>query len=239
MDAVLDGVVDRPGLDGSPAALLAVLAAVGCGLVLLFATGPVLRRLPEPELEPTEGKLRYAELADRPFTIGVAILAAVAGGLGWAFSPATARPSWLVLGTVVVLLAAVDARTTWLPLPLTRIGWALMLVATVLAGLWAGFATPLRMAAGAAIAGGLYLLVWLLSRGGFGFGDVRFAPLIGAAAAAHSWTLLLWALVLGSLIGAMHGLFRLARRLRSPFPYAPAILTGAYLALVVSAAVRT
>ena len=49
-----------------------------------------------------------------------------------------------------------------------------------------------RAAAGAAIGGGLYLLVWLLSRGGFGFGDVRFAPLLGAAAAAEPWTLLWW-----------------------------------------------
>ena len=78
-----------------------------------------------------------------------------------------------------------------------------------------------------------------MSRGGFGFGDVRFAPLIGAAAAAHSLSLLLWALVLGSLVGAVQGLVRLARRRRAPFPYAPAMLTGAYLALVASAAVRT
>ena len=232
-------MVDGPGLVGPPAVVVAALVAVACGLVMLFATGPVLRRLPEPDLEPDEIKLAYAALADRPFAIGVALLATVAGGLGWALSPAAARPSWLVLGTVGVLLSAVDARTTWLPLPLTRAAWALMAIATGFAAFWAGFATLLQMAAGAAIAGGLYLLVWLLSRGGFGFGDVRFAPLIGAAAAAHSWTLLLWALVLGSLVGAVHGLVRLMRRRRSPFPYAPAILTGAYLALVVSAAVRT
>lgn len=226
-------------LDGSVGVLVAVLVAVGCGLVVLVAARPVLRRLPEPELEPDESKVPYAALADRSFAIGVALIATVVGGLGWALSPAAARPSWLVLGTVVLLLAGVDARTTWLPLPLTRLAWVLMGLASVAAGVWAGWATLLQIAAGAAIAGAFYLGIWLVSRGGFGFGDVRFAPLIGAAAAAHSLTLLLWALVLGSLVGAVQGLIRLARRYRAPFPYAPAMLTGAYLALVVSAAVRT
>ena len=90
------------------------------------------------------------------------------------------------------------------------------------------------VAAGAAIAGGLYLLVWMISRGGFGFGDVRFAPLLGAAAAADSWTLLWWTLLLGTLVGGLFGVLRLALGRREAFPYAPSMLVGAYAACLVS-----
>ena len=83
---------------------------------------------------------------------------------------------------------------------------------------------------GAAVAGLLLFLVWFISRGGIGFGDVRFAPLVGAATASQSWSVLIWALLLGSLAGAAHGLARLALRRAGPFPYAPTMLLGAYLA---------
>ena len=80
------------------------------------------------------------------------------------------------------------------------------------------------------LSGLLYFGIWLVARGGFGFGDVRFAPLVGAATAAHSWSLLIWAMLLGSILGALYGVVRLARRRAGPFPYAPAMLAGAYLA---------
>ena len=53
---------------------------------------------------------------------------------------------------------------------------------------------------------------------------------LGAATAAHSWSMLWSALVLGTLIGAGHGLLRLSRRRPGGFPYAPSMLAGAYLA---------
>lgn len=219
--------------------LATLVVAIGCGVVVLLAAPPVLRRLPEPALEPGEDKLPYAALSGWAFAGGCALLACLAVGIGWPLSPAPARPAWLVLGTVAVLLAAIDARTTWLPLPLTRVAWVLMGVAVAAAWLLGGAEAGLRMVVGAMVAGGLYLLAWLISRGGFGYGDVRFAPLVGSAAAAHSYSMLLWALVFGSLAGAVQGLIRLTRRRRTPYAYAPAILAGAYLALVASEVVRT
>jgi leader peptidase (prepilin peptidase)/N-methyltransferase len=107
--------------------------------------------------------------------------------------------------------------------------------ATVLAAFTGGgFGIALRAGAGAAIAGGLYLLVWWLSRGGFGFGDVRFAPLLGAAAAAGSWALLWFTLLLGTVVGGLVGLLRLAQGRRGPFPYAPSMLVGAYAACTIA-----
>jgi leader peptidase (prepilin peptidase) / N-methyltransferase len=140
-----------------------------------------------------------------------------------------------VLAIVGVLLAAIDARTSWLPLQLTRFAWLAMAGAALLAAPLGGdIWVPVRAAAGAAIAGGLYLLVWLISRGGFGFGDVRFAPLLGAPAAADSWALLWWTLLLGTVVGGLVGVLRLARGRREAFPYAPSMLLGAYAACVVA-----
>jgi leader peptidase (prepilin peptidase) / N-methyltransferase len=198
------------------------------------ATGGLLARLLVPRLpEPDDGagKIRYADLATPRFVAGCASAAGVATAVAWLTMPLALQPLWWVLATLGIVLAAVDARTTWLPLRLTRLAWAAMAVAGLgAAALGAGWPELLRAVVGAALAGLLYLLVWRLSRGGFGFGDVRFAPLVGAVGAAHSWSLLAAALLAGSLLGAAYGGLRLFRRRGGPFPYAPALVAGAYLA---------
>jgi leader peptidase (prepilin peptidase)/N-methyltransferase len=206
-------------------------AAVAVGMMLAMAllTRPILRRLPEPTAG--EGKPRYADLATPRIVAGSAVLAGVAATLGWLTGPPAIQPMWWVLSSVGVLLATIDALTTWLPLRLTQAAWAAMAVALLLTlPLGADWSTVLRAVSGAALSGLLYFGIWLVARGGFGFGDVRFAPLVGAATAAHSWSLLIWAMLLGSILGALYGLVRLARRRAGPFPYAPAMLAGAYLA---------
>jgi leader peptidase (prepilin peptidase)/N-methyltransferase len=211
--------------------LLVGAAALATALVTAGLVRPALRWLPEPEAE--EDKVPYAEL-DRPrFVLACVLCSAVAAALGWTALPASLQPLWSVLAVGGVLLAAVDAATTWLPLPLVQLTWLAMAVATLAAASLAGsWALLVRAGVGAALAGALYLAVWLASRGGFGFGDVRFAPLLGAAAAAHGWPLLLSALVAGTLLGALHGVLRLLRRQRGSFPYAPAMLGGSYVAVL-------
>ena len=207
----------------------AVALATGVGLLTALLAVLIPGRLPEPVgggPTPT-----YRELPSGRFGLGCGLLAAVATTVTWLTGPPAIQPLWWVLATLGVLLAAIDARTTWLPLPLTRLAWAAMVAAGVVAyALGAGWPSLLRAAAGAAVALLLYLVVWLASRGGFGFGDVRFAPLVGAPAAAHSWSLLLWALLLGSVAGAVWGLVRMLRGRRGPYPYAPWLLAGGYLA---------
>lgn len=215
--------------DGLATAAIAVMIATTTGLLIR----PLLRLLPEPF--PGDGKPAYRDLGTTRFLLVCCGLAGIAAAVSWLSVPRYAQPMWSVLAILGVLLAAIDARTSWLPLQLTRIAWLAMASATLLAaplggGVWA----PVRSAAGAAIAGGLYLIVWLISRGGFGFGDVRFAPLLGAAAAADSWTLLWWTLLLGTLVGGLVGVLRLVLGRREAFPYAPSMLAGAYAASVVS-----
>jgi leader peptidase (prepilin peptidase)/N-methyltransferase len=227
---------------------IAVTLAAAVGVALGLATPAVLRRLPEPGpgaaavdpevesamLDPTNAKIAYADLATRPFASVVGALAAVAVAIAaWAL-PVALLPAWLVLGTLGLLLAVIDAHTTWLPLALTRVAWLAMAAAVVTGGLLGDWLQTVRGVAGFGLAGALFGAIWLLSRGGFGFGDVRYAPLVGAATASVSWTVLAWALVLGSLVGAAVGLARLAAGRRGAFAYAPSILAGGYLAVVLA-----
>jgi leader peptidase (prepilin peptidase)/N-methyltransferase len=213
-----------------PAAVaMAVTIAVVCGLL----TRPVLQRLPEPVHG--DGKPLYRDLASVGFMMNCGVCAGLAAAVSWLSLPGYAQPMWAVIAILGVLLAAIDARTSWLPLRLTRIAWLAMAVAAVMSTVLAGGVWVAgRAVAGAAIAGALYLLVWLISRGGFGFGDVRFAPLLGAAAAADSWRLLWLTLLLGSVVGGLAGLLRLAQGRRGAFPYAPSMLIGAYLACIAT-----
>jgi len=162
----------------------------------------------------------------------VALTALAFGVTSWTLLAPAAQPPWVVLASVGTLLALIDLRTTWLPLRLTRLGWLLMALALGLAAVLSNDLQPLVGGClGAAAAAALYWLVWAISRGGFGYGDVRFAPLVGAAAGSVSWSTWAWALLLGTVAGGMVGIARLVRRQRRAFPYAPSMLLGCYLAL--------
>jgi leader peptidase (prepilin peptidase) / N-methyltransferase len=214
-------------------ALAAAAIALVVGVTSALLVRPVLKRLPEPANN--GGKIRYCDLGSTRFLIGCSALAALATAISWLSLPRYAQPMWLVLAILGVLLAAIDAQTSWLPMRLTQLAWLAMAAAALLATLLSGaVGVAGRAVAGAAIAGALYVFVWLISRGGFGFGDVRFAPLLGAAAAADSWTLLWLTLLLGTVVGGFIGLLRLVRGRREAFPYAPSMLTGAYAACLVT-----
>ena len=213
-------------------ALAAIAAALMVAVVCALLVRPVLRQLPEPA--GGHEKPLYRELPTLRFLLVCAVLAGLATAVSWLSLPYYVQPMWLVLATLGVLLAAIDARTSWLPLRLTQIAWLAMAIAALLSALLGGSVwVAARALAGAAIAGALYLLVWLISRGGFGFGDVRFAPLLGAAAAAGSWSLLWLSVLLGTVVGGGVGLLRLAKGRQEAFPYAPSMVIGAYAACVL------
>lgn len=202
-------------------------ATLGAALAMIVGIRPILRRLPEPE--DGDGKALYRDLGQARFVVITAGCAAVGVALSWSTVIPHSRPEWWVLSTLGVLLAAIDARTTWLPLGLTRVSWVAMTVAIGVTGVvGADGWLVLRAVAGAAACGALYWAIWWLTRGGLGFGDVRYAPLIGAAAAVDSWPLVVRAVVVGSLAGGVVGVIRLIARATGSFPYAPAMLLGAF-----------
>ena len=210
-----------------------VAAAALTGLATAAAVRPVLKALPEPPDQPD--KVAYRSLLTTRLVLLCGLLSAFCAALAWQGVPPATLPLWTVLSSCGVLLAVIDAKTTWLPLRLTQAAWLLMLLGVVVGcALGGGWELVVRSVVGAAIAGTLYFLGWLITRGGFGFGDVRYAPLLGAAAAADSWRLLILALTMGTVIGGLYGLARLAYRRRGPFPYAPSMLAGVYLAVAAS-----
>ena len=212
----------------TPAPLLVWLVVVATGVVAAALSGPLLRWLPEPQDEDPPG---YARLPTGRFLLAVGTCAALAAAVAWTALPLPVQPLWTVLALGGVLLAAVDQATTWLPLRLVQITWVAMAVAALTgAALGGGWSQLGRTAVGAGAAGALYLAFWAASRGGFGFGDVRYAPLLGAAAAADSWPLLVLALVAGALVGGLVGVARLVLRRAGSFAYAPSMLLGTYLA---------
>ena len=217
-----------PGPDQGWAVLALVALAVG---TVLVGTRPVLRRLPEPD-EP-DGKPAYAALATRRLVAVCAVLAGGAAALVGLLLPAALWPLWWVLCAPALVLVAVDARTTWLPLPLTRLVQAAAVGAGLLTGLLGGLDVLVRAAVGGVAAGLLYLLLWRLSGRTLGFGDVRLAPVLGAAGAAAGWSTLFAALLLGSLLGAVVGLVLRARGRPGAFAYAPSMLAGAFAAVLV------
>jgi leader peptidase (prepilin peptidase)/N-methyltransferase len=212
--------------------LTTITAAVLTAALVAVGLRPVLRRLPEPA--DGDGKIAYRDLPTAGFLVACSALALLAQLVTWTLLPLQVQPLWTVLALIGVPLAAIDGRTTWLPLRLTRAAWLLLVPAT--AASWVlGLeqADLLRALAGAAVAGARYLLVWAVTRGGFGFGDVRFAPLLGAATASSSVALLIWGLTLGTALGAVHGGTRLLLRRTGGFPYAPSMIAGSYLAVVL------
>lgn len=233
--------------------LVGLVVVLAVGFSMAFGLGPVLRRLPEPApLDPTVGehpaesdlgpspeaesevKIAYQDLARPRFVLGCVVLAMSAAAIVVVQVPARLWPPWLVLCTLGVLLGCIDGATTWLPWRLTWPGWMAMLVAGFISvALGAGWLDLVRLVGAGLIAWLWYLIVYLLTRRQLGLGDVWLAPLIGAPAGMISFTALYLALLLGALVGGLHGLVLLARGHRGAFPYAPSIIAGGFLAPIV------
>jgi len=98
--------------------LAAVVIAVMTGMTAALLVRPLLRRLPAPI--PGGGTPSYRELGSIRFLFACGALAGIAAAISWLSLPRYAQPMWCVLAILGVLLAAIDARTSWLPLQLTR-----------------------------------------------------------------------------------------------------------------------
>ena len=211
---------------GIGVALLAALAMAAC-------SAAILRRLPPPRDEPDAPA--YSELiSPRLFaTVLVCSLAALLVSLP--LSDPTRWPVWLVVGTVGVLLAVIDAHTGLLPLRLTWGFGAGVLVAVIVVAMLT--ANLLLVLVAGLCGAGAGLLFWFLFRigGGLGFGDVRLVTVLGVAAGATSLELVVWSLLLGSLAGVVWGVVaRLRNGVDGAFPYGPALVMGPHLALLAS-----
>ena len=141
---------------------------------------------------------------------------------------------WLVGGTGLIILFAYDAR--WFLLP-NKIMFPVIGVASLSAVLHIVNSTSLiesavSIAAGIGILSGLYLVLYLLSRGAWiGFGDIKLG--LALALLLADWRLSLLTLFLANLIGSLVILpalitKKITRSTRVPF--GPFLIVGAFAA---------
>jgi leader peptidase (prepilin peptidase)/N-methyltransferase len=99
-----------------------------------------------------------------------------------------------------------------------------------------GIDALLRSAAGAATYFGLLFVLAVIARGGFGFGDVKLAILLGMFMAYQSWAVLFAGVFLAFLIGGLLAVGLLLSRRKGrkeAIPFGPSLIAGAFVAIAV------
>lgn len=146
-------------------------------------------------------------------------------------------PAYLWFAGVTLVLVLTDLDVKRIPnrilYPSTVVGAILLFGGAALDGSISSF---WRAALGAAIYFLLFLILALIARGGFGFGDVKLAFFLGLFLTYQSWEVLGSGIALGIGIGGVVAILLLlggkATR-KAKIPFGPAMVFGAYAALVV------
>jgi prepilin signal peptidase PulO-like enzyme (type II secretory pathway) len=148
---------------------------------------------------------------------------------------------WLTILVMMVIMFAYDAKWFLLPdvimLPVIGLSAVIALVRIMSAP---DVLTEILMTVGSvAILGGLYLLLWLVSRGGWvGFGDVKLGLALGLL--LGSWQLAFLALFLANFFGLLVVLPGLVTRKigrGSHIPFGPMLMLGFIVSLFAGTAI--
>jgi leader peptidase (prepilin peptidase) / N-methyltransferase len=162
-----------------------------------------------------------------------ALFVAVAArfGLSWQL------PAYLYLAAAAVALAAIDLGVRRLPdrivLPSYPVALLLLLAPAVARHDWAATGRALLAAAALYV---LYYVLWFFRA--MGGGDLALAPLLGLYLGWLGWAPVLVGVFAGFALGGAAGLVLLAAgvaRRRSTVPFGPAMLAGAFLAVLAAA----
>lgn len=141
---------------------------------------------------------------------------------------------WLIAGVVLTILWAYDARWYLLPDKLTLLLALLGVVTVAIAAIQSEdiVGTLVHALGAVAVLGGLYALLYAVSRGAWvGFGDVKLG--VGLGLLLADWRLALIALFLANIIGCLVVLPLLATkklRGRSRVPFGPFLIAGTIIA---------
>jgi len=154
------------------------------------------------------------------------------------------HPVWvsaLIAPFLAILLAVslIDLRHRIIP---TRLVYASLVTfggALIVLALTDQHVSLITAALGSAAYGGGLFLLWFAYPKGMGFGDVRFAFLIGLVLGALGWGYVAVAAMAGVIAGAVGGFVVLARggSRKSMLPYGPFMASGALVAVLVGPAV--
>ena len=160
-----------------------------------------------------------------------ATFAAAAALLG----PVWVLPAYWWFGGVTIALVLTDLDLKRIP---NRILYPGTIVATVLLGGGAALDGDLGQFGRGLIGGAGYfsllLLVALIARGGFGFGDVKLAALLGLFSAYRAWGSLFVAVFGSFVIGGLLSIALLALRRvgrKDAIPFGPSMVLGSYVGI--------
>ena len=230
------------------------LACALIGLVGGWFVPALIARLPEPSPEPerdpappgegqptvvheqADRKELYADIAALP---GLAWKAALASGLAAGLVGLTLGWAWpltylLYLCPVAVALAVVDFRSYLLPTKIIAPSYGVVGALILLSFAFdQDGADLLRAAAGWAVAGLVYVLLWFFTPG-MGYGDVRLSGVLGLALGYLGWGELLVGVYSGFLLGGLGWVvLRLAGLTKNRhYPAGPFMLIGALVGVL-------
>lgn len=150
-------------------------------------------------------------------------------------------PAYLWFVAVTVTLTLTDMDTKLIPNRILYPGTVIALVLLIGGGLIEN-GPILRALGGGALYFVLLFVLALIARGGFGFGDVKLAFLLGMFAAYQSWDTLIVAIFAAFLLGGLVSLLLVVFRIRSrkdAIPFGPYLVLGAYVAIAWAGTIAT
>lgn len=158
------------------------------------------------------------------------LVEALAVGVGllvlWQLGPTWEGLRAFLLALALIVVTFIDLETLLIPdritLPGIALGLGMQLYPSV-RGLVGGLL-------GCLLAGGIFYLIALLSRGGMGGGDIKLAAMMGAFL---GWDLVLVAIFLGVLAGGLTGVLLLVmgrKGRKDPVPFGPFLALGGVIA---------
>jgi leader peptidase (prepilin peptidase) / N-methyltransferase len=156
----------------------------------------------------------------------------------WPSHPA-ALPAYLALGLACVALVVIDVDSRLLPNRITYPALGLVAVLLLVASLVEhDLGRMLRALEAAGVAGASLLALALLSPGGMGLGDVKFALVLALALGWLGWSAVLAGFVGAFLLGglaALVALLILRAGRTTQLPFGPWLALGAILAVLAAA----
>ncbi len=204
------------------AAALTLLGAV-IGLAIRWRVATLTYRQADEARRPAPGPRWWI-----PVTV-----AAASGLLAWRFGV----DRWpLLLPTLSLAwfgawLSAIDLDVRRLPNRLLAVHGALVALGVGAAAIITGdLGIAIQAAVGAVVA---FVVFWILDRvrpGGFGWGDGKYIPIIGASTESVSLTVAWWAFLIACVAAILATPFR---RRRTAFPFGPWLALGALAAIAM------
>ena len=158
----------------------------------------------------------------------VEVATAVLLSIVWYFGPPEQRVAFVGFAGILIAMSVIDIEHYYLPdvLQLTAVGW------------WglAAFVWPVERwqnnLYGAAAGFGIMYVIYALSRGGMGFGDVKLAGVMGLYLGfGYLWLALFIGFVAGAVTGVLLILAKKKNR-KSILPFGPFLALGTYVTMV-------